>query len=647
MTTLEEAPDSGPGPDPRQHEIEERIERAWVDRPGLLGFFTTVDHKRIGIRYIVTSFVFFFIAGLLALIMRAQLAEPNGTVVGADAYNQLFTMHGTMMIFLFNTPVLAGFGNFLIPLMIGARDMAYPRLNAFSYWIFLGAGIFMSASFVLGKAPDGGWFAYVPLTDKSFSPGINLDFWGLGVAFVGISTTVGAVNFIVTTFKLRAPGMTVNRIPALVWSYVAMGFMILFAVPAITVSSALLEADRLFGTKFYVPDKGGSALLYQHLFWFWGHPEVYILFIPAVGMVTQMITTFSRRPQAGYVWTVGALLGIAFISFGVWVHHMFATGLPTTAMGFFSAASFVIAIPSAILYFAWIGTMWGGKVRFTTPMLFALGFLIIFLIGGITGVMVAALPFDLQVTDSYFIVAHFHYVLNGAVVFPIFGAIYYWMPKMTGRMLDERLGKWSFWTMLIGFNVTFGPMHVLGEMGMPRRVYTYDAGLGWDTLNMVISLGSLLFAAGTLLTVYNVVRSLRRGAVAGADPWYADTLEWATTSPPPDQNFTAVPVVASRHPLWFPAPLELAGDSDDVLTHSQGEQGAVERTTPISTGLDSLPEAQLEIPHPSALPVLTALGVLVFFSGLLVSAAFVLATGVIVALAGITAWAWRTEIDRT
>ncbi len=486
-------------------EHEASIERAWRERPGMLGFFTTVDHKRLGIRYIVTSFFFFFLAGALALVMRAQLARPNQTVVGPEAYNQLFTMHGTIMIFLFNTPVLAGFGNYLLPLMVGARDMAYPRLNAFSYWIFVGAGTFMSASMVLGKAPDGGWFAYVPLTDKSFSPGINLDFWGLGVIFVGISTTAGAVNFIVTAFKLRAPGMTVNRLPVLVWSYIAMGFMILFAVPAITVSAALLEADRLFGTRFYVPDAGGDALLYQHLFWFWGHPEVYILFLPAVGMVTTMITTFSRRPTSGYLWNVAALMGIAFISFGVWVHHMFATGLPSTAMGAFSAASFVIGLPSAVLYFSWIGTMWGGRVRFTAAMLFALGFLIIFLLGGITGVMVAAFPFDLQVTDSYFIVAHFHYVLNGAVVFPIFGAIYYWMPKMTGRLLDERLGKWSFWTMLVGFNVTFAPMHILGELGMARRMYTYDSDLGWDTLNLIISLGSLLFAAGTLLTLVNVV----------------------------------------------------------------------------------------------------------------------------------------------
>jgi heme/copper-type cytochrome/quinol oxidase subunit 1 len=401
------------------------VERVWRERPGLLGFITTVDHKRIGVRYIVTSFGFFFIAGLMALIMRAQLARPNSSVVSAEGYNQLFTMHGTLMIFLFNTPVLVGFGNYLMPLLIGSRDMAFPRLNAFTYWVFLGSGVFMLASLLFGRAPDGGWFAYVPLTDKSFSPGLNLDFWGLGVIFGGISTTAGAINFLVTAFKLRAPGMTVNRIPLLVWAFVAMALMVVFAVPSLTVAAGLLEADRLFGTAFYRPDAGGNVLLYQHLFWFWGHPEVYILFLPATGMVTAMITTFSKRPTAGYVWAASSFIGVGFISFGVWVHHMFATGMPTQATGFFSAASLIVSLPSAILYMVWIGTMWGGRVRFSVPMLFSLGFLFVFLLGGITGVMVAALPFDLQVHDTYFVVAHFHYVLNGGVVFPIFGALYY------------------------------------------------------------------------------------------------------------------------------------------------------------------------------------------------------------------------------
>src|SRR3954468_23108495 len=525
--------------------VESRIAKIWEDRPRLLGFFTTVDHKRVGVRYIYTSFAFFFVAGLLALVRRAQLAQPNEDGVGPDLFNQLFTIHGTTMIFLFNTPVLAGFGNYLLPLMLGTRDMAFPRLNAFSYWIFLFSGIFIYLGFLVGRAPDGGWFAYVPLTGAKYSPDLNIDFWGLGVIFVGISTTVGAINFIVTAFKHRCPGMSVSRLPIFVWSMLGMAFMVLFSVPALTVGAALLEADRLFGTKFYVPAVGGSALLYQHLFWFWGHPEVYILFLPATGMVSTIIPVAARRPLAGYLWAAAAFIAIAFISFGVWAHHMFATGGPPLAFAVFSAASLVIAIPSGVLYFCWIATMWTGKVRFTTPMLFCIGFLVIFLLGGITGVMVAVMPFDWQGTDSYFVVAHFHYTLNGAVVFPIFGALYYWLPKMTGRMLSERLGKWSFWTMLIGFNASFFPMHILGMMGMQRRIYTYDSGLGWGTLNAVVSIGGVLFGAGTGVTLFNFFWSRWKGAPAPANPWEADTLEWALPSPPPEYNFAEVPVVHS------------------------------------------------------------------------------------------------------
>jgi cytochrome c oxidase subunit I+III len=621
-------------------------ERVWEDRPGLLGFFTTVDHKRIGIRYIVTSFTFFFIAGIMALVMRAQLARPNANVLSPEAYNQLFTMHGTLMIFLFNTPVLFGFGNYLMPLLLGARDMSFPRLNAFSYWVFLGSGIFMLSSMLFGKAPDGGWFAYVPLTDKSFSPGLNLDFWGLGVIFTGISTTAGAINFIATAFKLRAPGMTVNRIPLLVWAFVAMAFMVLFAVPSLTTAAGLLEADRLFDTAFYRPAAGGNVLLYQHLFWFWGHPEVYILFLPATGMVTTMITVFSRQATAGYVWIAAAFIGVAFISFGVWVHHMFATGMPTQATGMFAAASFIVAIPSGIMYMAWIGTMWGGHVRFTVPMLFALGFLIIFLLGGITGVMVASLPFDLQVHDSYFVVAHFHYVLNGAVVFPIFGALYFWIPKMTGRMLSERLGKWSFWSMLIGFNVTFFPMHILGERGMPRRIYTYDSGLGWDFLNMVVSLGSLLFAVGTGLTLLNIVISRRRGADAGPNPWGADTLEWSTTSPPPEYNFLASPVVNGRHPLWEQQPLPVVDGVETEETQALGPWGAVRRQMAVTTGFDAKADGLLPVPHPTAAPAVIGLGMFLLFVGIILVGALFFWIGVVIGLAGLTTWAWRTEVDK-
>ena len=626
---------------------EHDLHEIWKDAPGIPGFFSTVDHKRIGLRYIYTSFAFFFVAGLTALVMRAQLSAPNSHVVSPSTYNSLFTMHGTTMIFLFNTPVLAGFANYLLPLQLGARDMAFPRLNAFSYWIFLLSGVFIYASYLIGKPPDGGWFGYTPLTGGTYSGGVNLDFWGLGIVFVGISTTVGAVNFIVTIFKLRAPGMTVNRMPMFVWSILSMAFMVIFAVPAVTVATGLLELDRLFGTKFFVPHLGGSVLLYQHLFWFWGHPEVYILFVPATGMISMIIPTFSRRPLAGYVWVAASLIAIAFISFGVWVHHMFATGMPVQAMAFFSAVSLIITVPSGVQFFAWIATMWRGVIRFSTAMLFAIGFLLIFLLGGITGVMVAVLPFDWQVTDSYFVVAHFHYVLNGAVVFPIFGAIYYWMPKMTGRRLSERLGKLSFWTMFVGFNVAFFPMHILGFLGMPRRIYTYQAGLGWDTLNVIVTAGSFAFAAGTGITLWNWAWSLRRGALAGDDPWGADTLEWSTTSPPPDYNFAATPVVASRHPLWDQRPLPHAVSGDDEATRSLGPEGALVHEIPVTTGIDAVPHGSQRIPHPTYLPLVLALGIAVVFLGLLVNAVLVGVLGAALAAAGLTRWLWRTDTDLT
>jgi cytochrome c oxidase subunit I len=629
---------------PADHEPSP-TEIQWEDAPGLVGFFTTVDHKRIGMRYIYTSFFFFFVAGVQALVMRAQLTGPEAEIVGPETYNQLFTMHGVMMIFLFNTPVLAGFGNYLLPLQLGTRDMAFPRLNAFSYWVFVLAGIFMFTSLLIGRQPNGGWFGYPPYSLKEFNPGVNMDFWGLGVAFAGLSTTVGAVNFIVTTFKLRAPGMTVNRMPIFAWSFLSMAFMVIFAVPAVTLAAVMLEGDRLFGTGFFRESLGGSSLLYQHLFWFWGHPEVSILFVPATGMISHIIPVFSRRPLAGYVWAATSMIAIGFISFGVWVHHMFATGMPALAMSFFSAASLLIAIPSGILFFCWIATMWRGVVRWTTPMLFALGFLLIFLLGGITGVMVSVLPFDWQVHDSYFVVAHFHYVLNGAVVFPIFGALYFWLPKMTGRMLDERMGKLSFWAMFVGFNLAFFPMHVLGLLGMPRRIYTYPKGLGWAGLNVLVTVGSAVFALGTLLTVVAFVHSRKRGKPAGNNPWDADTLEWSSTSPPPHFNFEAIPVVSGRHPLWEEEPVRTATSADDPGSRSLGPPGALHRQTPITTGLDADPEETMKIPGETWLPFVLALGLAVIFVGLLVKATLVGIVGLAVAGVALAWWTWRTEVD--
>jgi cytochrome c oxidase subunit I+III len=621
----------------------EELQEGWGEEaPGIPGFFSTVDHKRIGKRYIYTSFLFFFFAGIVALIMRLQLAEPENHLLSPSTYNEFFTMHGTTMIFLFNTPVLAGFGNYFVPLMLGTRDMAFPRMNAFSYWIFLLAGGFIFASFLLGHPPDGGWFAYTPLTTKTFSPGINMDFWGLGVVLVGISTTVGAINFIVTTFKMRAPGMTLNRMPIFVWSMLVFSFMAIFAVPAVTLAAALLELDRLFSTTFFNPTFGGSTLLYQHLFWFWGHPEVYILFVPATGMISMIIPVFARRALSGYLWVVTALVVVAFMSFGVWVHHMFATGVAPLALSFFSGVSLLITIPSGVQFFAWISTMWHGVVRFTTPMLFALGFLLIFLLGGITGVMVAVTPFDWQATDSYFVVAHFHYVLNGAVVFPIFGALYFWMPKITGHMLSERLGKLSFWTMFIGFNVAFFPMHILGFLGMPRRIYTYPSGLGWDALNKIITIFSFVFAVGVLLSLVNFLWSFVQRVPAGPDPWGGDSLEWATSSPPPEYNFATIPVVSGRHPLWDQRPLIAPAPGDDPTTSSLTAEGTLQRETPFTEGLSGDPEAVMHIPHETYVPFVGAVGILVLFIGLLVKAVLVGVLGLIIGLVGIVWWAWKT-----
>ena len=641
MSVVEERPARIEQEEVDEHEVEE----LWEDDPGTPGFFATVDHKRIGMRYIYTTFFFFFVSGLQALFLRAQLARPDSTVLAPDTFNQLFTMHGVTMIFLFNTPVLAGFGNYLLPLQLGTRDMAFPRLNAFSYWIYLLSGIFIYSSFFIGKPPDGGWFALVPLTSARYSPGLNIDFWGIGVAFTGVSTTVGAINFIVTTLKMRAPGMSVNRMPIFVWSILSMALMVVFAVPAVTVSALLLESDRLFGTSFFEAAGGGSPLLYQHLFWFWGHPEVYILFVPAAGMVSMIIPVFARRPLSGYLWVAVSLIGVAFISFGVWVHHMFATGLPALAMSFFAAASLLIVLPSGVQFFAWIATLWRGTIRFTTPLLYCLGFLLIFLLGGITGVMVAVLPFDWQVHDSYFVVAHFHYVLNGAVVFPIFGALYFWLPKMTGRMLDEKLGKASFWTMFVGFNLAFFPMHILGFLGMPRRIYTYHSGLGWDGLNMVVTIGGFLFGFGTLLTLINMVMSRVRGEPAGNNPWEADSLEWSTTSPPPHYNFLAIPVVTGRHPLWDRSPPPEAASGDDEPTRALGPPGAQERETPITAGLDARPEETMEIPEDTYLPFVLALGIAVLCVGLLLKGMLVFVTGLVVAALSMMWWMWRTEAD--
>ena len=514
--------------------------RAWV---------TTTDHKKIGLLYFWTAFVFFLIGGLEALVIRAQLAGPDGKLVSAEFYNQLFTMHGTTMVFLALMPLSAAFFNYIIPLQIGARDVAFPRLNAFSYWVFLFGGLFLNASFLFGAAPDGGWFGYTTLTLREYSPGRNIDFWVLGLQILGIASLAAGFNFIVTILNMRAPGMKMMRLPAFTWMTLITQFLVITAFPVITVALALLMFDRFFGTSFYAPAGGGDPILWQHLFWLFGHPEVYILILPAMGIVSEVLPTFARKPLFGYTVIVYSGVLIGFMGWGVWSHHMFSVGLGPIADSVFAATTMLIAIPTGVKIFNWIATLWGGQLRFTTAMLFAVGFIAMFIIGGLSGVTHASPPADLQQTDTYYVVAHFHYVLFGGTVLGLFAGMYYWWPKMTGRLLSETLGQWHFWLMFAGMNLTFFPMHFLGLLGMPRRIYTYDADLGLEGMNLVSTLGAFLIGVSVLVFLYNTWRA-RRTPAAPNDPWGGATLEWAVPSPPPPYNFTVIPQVVGRLPLW-------------------------------------------------------------------------------------------------
>ena len=552
---------------PMGSDVEEKLAGLWETAPGWRGWLSTVDHKTIGLRYIITAFIFLLIGGVEALIMRVQLASPDQSFLTPEQYSQLFTMHGVTMIFLYALPILSGFSNYLWPLLLGSRDMAFPRLNALSYWIFLFAGIFMYVSFPLGQAPNAGWFNYVPFSGPIYNTGPNIDVFALGMVLLGISTTVGSVNFVVTLFRMRAPGMTINRVPILVWGTLTASVANLLAIPAVSLAFFLLWLDRQFGTHFFDVANDGKPLLWQHLFWIFGHPWVYAIVLPAMGIVSDALPTFCRRPLVGYTAVALATMATMLIGFEVWIHHMFATGLPAVALSIFGAASMVISIPSAVAVFAWIATIWLGRPVFKTPFLFFAGFVILFVIGGLSGVMTAAVPLDWQLNDTYFIVAHLHYVLLGINVFPVVGGIYYWFPKFTGRMMNEKIGKWSFWVMFIGFNVGFFPMHLAGLLGMPRRIYTYSSRMGWDSVNMITSIGSFVFATGVLIFLVNVVISLKRGKPAGPNPWDAATLEWTTTSPPAAYNFAVIPTVASRHPLWED---RLDEDGEDTLQFYRG-----------------------------------------------------------------------------
>jgi len=568
-------------------------------------WLTTVDHKRIGILYGVTAFAFLVVGGVEALIIRLQLARPHGAVVGAETFNALFTMHGTTMVFLAIMPLNAAFFNYMIPLMIGARDVAFPRLNALSYWIFLLGGLFLNASFLVGAPPNGGWFGYANLTTRQFSPGPEIDFWMLSLQILGASSIMAAVNFIVTILNMRAPGMTLMRMPLFVWMSLVVQFLIVLAFPPITVGLIFLMFDRFFGTHFYDVAAGGDLHLWQHLFWIFGHPEVYILILPAFGIVSEVLPTFSRKPLFGAQVMIYSGVLIGFFGFGVWSHHMFAAGMGPVADAFFAISTMLIAIPTGVKIFNWLATMWGGTIRATIPFHYAAGLVALFTIGGLSGVMHASPPVDLQQTDTYFVVAHFHYVLIGGSLFGILAGASYWWPKMTGRMLDERLGRLGFWVLFAGFNLTFFPQHYLGAVGMPRRIYTYAAGTGWGFWNFWSTVGAFGIAFGVFLFAVNALLSLRYGPPAGADPWDGRTLEWRTASPPPPHDFDEIPPVYSRDSFWR----EKYGDS-------QGRKPTPRPAVPDPHGI--------HMPAPSHWPIVIALGIVVAAVGALTSLALVL-----------------------
>ena len=604
---------------------------------GIWSWITTVDHKRIGIMYGVTAFAFFLAGGIEALVIRLQLATPNGGVVNADQFNQLFTMHGTTMIFLVVMPLSAAFFNLLVPLMIGARDVAFPRLNAFSYWVFLGAGIFMNVSFFTGGnifqgelgAPAAGWFGYAPLTLNQFSPGHGIDYWAFGLLILGIASMASGFNFIVTIINMRAPGMTFFRMPLFIWMTLVTSFLIIFAMPIITVALFQVLADRLFGANFFNAELGGTPLLWQHMFWLFGHPEVYILILPAMGIVSEVFATFARKPLFGYPFVVFSGVAIGLMSWGVWAHHMYTTGLGSVANSAFGFTTLLIAIPTGIKIFNWIATLWGGSISLKTPLLFAVGFLAMFVIGGLTGVMHSMVPSDYQQQDTYFVVAHLHQVLLGGALFGLFSGVYYWFPKFTGRLLSETWGQLHFWLMFIGFNVTFQPMMISGMLGMPRRISTYSEGLGWEFWNMLSTVGAFLIAVSVLVFMYNVVISLRSKEQAGDDPWDGRTLEWAIPSPPPVYNFAKIPQVKELDDFWH-------------TKYVENEQGQLVRV--VAGAAEQAEEAEddahhnIHMPSPSYFPIIVASGFPFIAFGFMYDFAL-LPVGAVVMLVGLYGWA--------
>ncbi len=607
---------------------DERLARIWADAPGLWGFLTTVDHKRIAARYILTVVALMFIAGMLAFHMRLQLSGPNLQILGPQLYNEAFSLHGSTMLFLVSVPAMEAMAIWLVPLMLGQRNLAFPRLGAFSYWLYLGGVMMIWVPHALGITPDLGWFQYPPLSGVAYSPGHRTDIWAQMITFTEVAALAASVNIAATILKMRPPSMTLARMPLFLWAMLVASLMTIFALPAVMLVTSMLIADRLVSTAFFAPALGGDVLLFQHLFWFFGHPEVYIIFVPAIGFVTAIVETFSRRTVVGHTALVLSVLSIGMLAFGLWVHHMFAVGLPKLGNAFYTAASMAVALPAGIQIFCWIATIWSGRPRFSTPLLWVIGFIATFVIGGLSGVMTASAPLDLQLTDTHFIVAHFHYVLVGGAIFPLLGAFCYWYPKATGRLMSERWGRISFALIVGGFNLGFFPMHLLGLMGMPRRVYTYGESMGWGALNLVATIGSAVAILGGLIFVANAWFSLRRGAIAGADPWGGSTLEWALASPPPPHNFDYTPVADGIAPLWTGKPLAVL---DGV--------GLDRREVLITSVIDASPQYRHKSARPSIWPLITALAVTGMFIGSIFTPWAVVWGALPIALA-VTAWFW-------
>lgn len=619
------------------HNLPQSMSALWANDPGWRSL-TAVNHTTVGLRFMVTGMVFFLIGGLLAMLMRTQLALPDHDLMGPDRYNQIFTMHGTVMMFLFAIPVLEGMAIYMIPKMIGTRDLVFPRVTAFGYYCYLFGGLIILSSLFLGIAPDSGWFMYTPLSSAAFSPGPGSDFWLLGITFVEISAMAAGVELTVSILRTRAPGMSLHKMPIFAWYILAMALMIVLGFPPLILASILLELERAAGMPFFEVAGGGDPLLWQHLFWLFGHPEVYIIFLPGAGIVSTLIPVFAQRPLVGYRWVVLAIILTGFISFGIWVHHMFAVGIPALALAFFSVASMLVAVPTGIQLFSWLATLWTGRVIYNLPMLWLIGFLVVFVTGGLTGVMLALAPFDWQVHDTHFVVAHMHYVLVGGMFFPLMAGLYYWLPHMSGRMPSESLGRWGFWLTFIGFNVTFLVMHWTGLLGMPRRIYTYEAGLGWDTLNLISSIGGFILAAGAAAIILDIALHFKYGRRAERNPWNADTLEWATSTPPDNYNFLSLPSVTTRHPMWeHPELPNTIAEGKHGLTDIAHGKRELYGTDAITGKLREV----IHVPANSWRPLQASLALAVVCISLLVQAYMVALVGCAVAAGFLLLWSWE------